>query len=273
MPMTDVNGTRLFYELSGTGDVPLVLVHGAWDSHRAWELVVPGLAESFRVLTYDRRGHSQSERPAGQGSIHEDVADLAALIELLDLEPAWVAGHSSGASIALRLADEHPGLLRGVILHEPALFALLRDDPSLAPILEELRKRFGAVVDRIASGDHAGAAQQFIETVALGPGAWAHFPPESRQTLIENAPTFLDDANDPEHLAFDLERIIPFSRPVLLTTGELSPPAFAPIAERITDVLPAVAVHTFPGAGHVPHVTHPDAYIEATTDFIHKNSA
>jgi len=62
MAIVTVNGVRLFYEIHGTG-VPLVLVHGSWDSHRNWDLVVPRLAEVFRVLTYDRRGHSQSERP------------------------------------------------------------------------------------------------------------------------------------------------------------------------------------------------------------------
>lgn len=62
-----VNGVRLFYELQGTGAVPLVLVHGSWNSHHAWDLVVPRLAEVFRVLTYDRRGHSQSERPPRTG--------------------------------------------------------------------------------------------------------------------------------------------------------------------------------------------------------------
>ena len=67
--------------------------------------------------------------------------------------------------------------------------------------------------------DHAGAAEQFVETVAIGPGAWAQFPPEARQVMIENAPTFLDEAHDPEQLAFDLGRITAFSKPVLLTTG------------------------------------------------------
>ena len=58
-----VNGTRLFYELSGSGD-PLVLVHGSWVDHKDWQLVVPSLTKSFRVLTYDpgatpsARGHS-----------------------------------------------------------------------------------------------------------------------------------------------------------------------------------------------------------------------
>lgn len=273
MATANVNGVRLFYELSGTDDVPLVFVHGSWDSHEDWEFVVPGLAESFRVLTYDRRGHSQSERPEGQGSVHEDVADLAALIEHLDLGPAWAAGNSFGASITLRLAGERPDLLRGVIAHEPPLLSLLANDPSFAPMLEEVRKRVVAVVERIASGDHEGAAQEFVETVALGPGAWARLPPRSREILIENAPTFLDEANDPEQLVIDLERIIPFSQPVLLTAGELSPPVFASVVSKIVDVLPAAEIHTFSGAGHIPHVTHPEDYIEITTDFIGKNAS
>jgi pimeloyl-ACP methyl ester carboxylesterase len=99
MPTANVNGIQLFYEFSGTGEVPLVLVHGSWVSHHSWDLVVPRLAESFRVLAYDRRGHSESHRPAGPGSIREDVEDLAALIEHLGLAPAWVIGNSFGASI------------------------------------------------------------------------------------------------------------------------------------------------------------------------------
>jgi pimeloyl-ACP methyl ester carboxylesterase len=91
MPTAKVNGIQLFYELSGTGEIPLILVHGSWASHHIWDLVVPRLAESFRVLAYDRRGHSESQRPTGQGSVREDVADLAALIEHLGLAPAWVA--------------------------------------------------------------------------------------------------------------------------------------------------------------------------------------
>ena len=53
-------------------------MHGSWASHHIWDLVVPGLAELFRVVTNDRRGHSQSERPREQRSIRDDVADLAA---------------------------------------------------------------------------------------------------------------------------------------------------------------------------------------------------
>jgi pimeloyl-ACP methyl ester carboxylesterase len=273
MATAKVNGVRLFYELTGTGAVPLVLVHGSWDSHHDWDLVVPRLADSFRVLTYDRRGHSQSERPTGQGSVREDVADLAALIERLGLVPAWVVGNSFGASITLRLAGERPDLFRGLIAHEPPLFSLLGDDPAFAPLLAEVHQSIGAVVERIASGDRAGAAEQFVETVALGPGTWAQVPPEVRQTRIENAPTFLDEARDPEQLAFDLEWLRAFSQPALLTRGDHSPPPFAPVVAKLAEAPPRVEVVTLPGAGHIPHATHPEAYVEAIMAFTRRHPA
>ena len=45
MATAKVNGVRLFYELHGAGAVPIVLVHGSWDSHHDWDLVLPRLAE------------------------------------------------------------------------------------------------------------------------------------------------------------------------------------------------------------------------------------
>jgi pimeloyl-ACP methyl ester carboxylesterase len=274
MPTTTVNGVRLFYELNGhsTGVVPLVLVHGSWDSHHDWALVVPRLTEAFRVLTYDRRGHSQSERPTGQGSVREDVADLASLIKHLELVPAWVVGNSFGASIALRLASEHPGLFRGLIAHEPPLFSLLGDDPSLSPLLVDVQKKLRAVVERIASGDHAGATEQFVETVALGPGTWATMSSDIQQKMIDNAPTFLDEATDPDQIAFELAWLSGFSKPVLLTRGDQSPPTFAPVVTRLSGALPHAEVVTLPGAGHVPHATHPDAYVATIIEFTRRHA-
>jgi pimeloyl-ACP methyl ester carboxylesterase len=260
--LTTVNGVRLSYEISGSGEIPLVMVHGSWLSRRTWDPIVPHLAKSFRVLTYDRRGHSQSERPSGQGSVREDVADLAALIEHLGLAPAWVAGQSFGGSITLRLAGERPDLLRGITAHEPPLLSFVAGDPDLDPMLEGLGQTFAAVGERIASGDHAGAAEQFVEE-ALGQGMWAQFPPEDRQAMIDNAPTFLDEANDPDQMAFDLEGIRDFPHPVLLTQGDQSPPVFAAVITKLAEALPSAEVSTFAGVGHVPHMEDPDAYVEA----------
>jgi pimeloyl-ACP methyl ester carboxylesterase len=266
MATTQVNGTTLFYELQGQGDIPLVLVHGSWDSHHDWDAIVPNLSRSFRVLAYDRRGHSQSEKPTAQGSVREDVDDLAALVEELELAPVWVIGNSFGGTIALRLATERPDLLRGIIVHEPPLFGVLADDEKFAPMLREIKQRIDAVVRRISVGDHAGAAEQFVETVALREGTWAQLPAEAQQTFIENAPTFLDETRDPEQVVFDPEWMTGFPRPTLLTIGEKSPPIFAPVLMKLSRVLPTPVI--LPDAGHIPHVTHPDAYTAVITTFV-----
>jgi hypothetical protein len=76
------------------------------------------------------------------------------------------------------------------------------------------------MAERIARGDPEGAAEQLVETLPLGLGAWSWLTRATRQTLIENAPTFLDEARDPEPLEFDLGAIRDFSRPALLTRGD-----------------------------------------------------
>ncbi len=272
MATADINGTRLFYEVSGDGEVPLVLVHGAWGSHHDWDLVVPGLAKSFTVVTYDRRGHSDSERTSKPVSMHENAADAAALIEHLGLAPAWAIGISFGANITLWLAAEHPTLLRGIVAHDPTLFSLLAADPSVSPMLEANAKVLGAVVERIASGDHSGAAEQFF-TMVLGPGVWQKLPPVMRQAFITNAPTFPHEVRDPERFAFDLDWVRAFSRPSFLSAGDQSPPFSAKVLSMLAEVLPNCEVVTFAGAGHLPHLTHPEAYIESVGAFVRKHSA
>jgi len=264
-----VNGVRLHYEVSGNGDVPLVLVHGSWGSLRTWDPVVPALGESFRVLTYDRRGHGDSESPGGQGCVRDDVADLAMLIEGLGLAPAYVAGNSFGASITLRLACERPDLLRGAIAHEPPLFALILGDPGLAPVLTRMVEAVHAVAERIEGGDYDGAAVQFM-TMALAPGEWRQVPDEIQKICTENAPTFLDESNDGEALNFERDWIKHFSKPVLLTLGEKSPPQYSPILKELAEVLPQAELVTFADLGHLPHVTRPPAYVNTLSTFIRK---
>src|SRR5262245_5439175 len=166
MPIDVFNGVHLYSELQGDRGAPLVLVHGSWGDHHNWDAVVPALARTFRVLSYDRRGHSQSERVATPGTIEEDVADLAALIGTNHLAPAHVVGSSFGAIVTLRLAAARPDLFASLTIHEPPLIGLLENDPALSAI----QQRIGAVIRTLQSGETGSAAEQFVETVALGPG-------------------------------------------------------------------------------------------------------
>src|SRR5215210_3937183 len=102
------DGVRLHVEPpTGDGEL-LVLVHGSWTDHQTWAALVPLLARSFRVVSYDRRGHSRSERGAGPAPRRRDEEDLAALIAALGAGPVHLVGSSYGALIALGLAGRRP---------------------------------------------------------------------------------------------------------------------------------------------------------------------
>jgi pimeloyl-ACP methyl ester carboxylesterase len=272
MSIVTVNGVRLAHETSGTGEVPLVMVHGGFESRRTWDEVVPRLGDSFSVLTYDRRGFGESEQSSGQRGFREHVADLGALIEDLDLAPAWAAGQSDGASISLRLAGERPDLLRGVIAHEPGAVSPVADDPAVAPMLEDLSRLVAEITEQIESGDHAGAAERFVEE-ALGEGLWAKFPPWFRQDVIDNTPNSLDDLSDPDMSDFDLEWVRAFTRPALLTLGDQTAPMFALLTTKIAEAMPAAEVREFTGAGHPIQAEQPERFAEAINTFVREHAA
>ncbi|MSQ26649.1 MAG: alpha/beta hydrolase [Dehalococcoidia bacterium] len=271
MPMIGVNGATLYHHAAGVGE-PMVLVHGSWTDHHDWDLVFSGLAAGFRVVTYDRRGHSASEAPPAAGSLGEDAADLAGLVEALGLGPAHVVGHSYGGVIVLHLATQRPGLFRTMAVHEAPVFGSFLDDPELGELATRSHRQLDPVIAALAEGNYEEGARRFVDDIIFGPGAW-----ETRLTLplrrkfIQNAPTFLDELRDPTRLKLDLAALAAFDRPVLISYGGRSRNHFPHITRRLAAVLPQAETHVFEDAAHVPQVSHPESFVAAVTDFIHRH--
>jgi len=114
MKKLEVNDIALCYQSIGEGD-PVVLVHGLGSSSRDWELQVPTLSESHRVITVDLRGHGQSDKPEGPYSIELFANDLHSLIEREAPEGAHVVGISMGAMVAVQYALDHPSFVKTVV--------------------------------------------------------------------------------------------------------------------------------------------------------------
>ena len=266
MPIAESNGVELRYRRLGIGE-PLVLVHGSWVDGAAWDRVLPLLSGSFEVVTYDRRGHGLSSCPAGQGSVRDDVGDLAALIECLELEPAHVAGASFGGSIALRLTATRPELLRSVTVHEPPFFDLLDAEGPDGPELTELRRRLATVAERLSSGDLEGGARLYFDQVAETPGGWEGLDQRRRDLLLANAPTYLDQCRDPDSFGIEMEGLAAFAGPALLTFGNRRPPLFRRIVEMVAAVMPGARSEEIPGAAHDPQLTHPGLYAQLIERF------
>jgi 3-oxoadipate enol-lactonase len=98
------------YTSTGPADAPVVVLSNSLGATRGmWDPQVPALAERYRVISYDARGHGRSPAPDGPYSIDDLVDDVVALLDELGAERAHVVGLSLGGMTALRLAAREPG--------------------------------------------------------------------------------------------------------------------------------------------------------------------
>jgi len=86
--------------------------------------------------------------------------------------------------------------------------------------------------------------------------------------MTANVGTFVGEMRDPDWAMIDLDGLAGLSRPVLLTQGDQSPPLFAAIIARLAQEMDRARVTTIPGAGHVPHQTHPTEWVAVVTEFV-----
>ncbi len=266
MPAIQLNEVELHYEVQGSGP-PLVLVHGSMDRHEVWTQAAERLARHYRVISYDRRGHSRSERPPGARSRIEDENDLAALIETLAGEPAYVAANSFGGVISLALAARRPELFRALAVHEPPALSAA-DGGELEMQAQGAMGLMQEIIGEIEAGAVESGTRRFVEEIALGPGARDLIPPDDRAALVQNAPAFVAEQRDPSALDLDIAAVRRVDVPLLLTKGEESPPLLRMLLDRLAELLPAARTSEIPGAGHVPHETHPDAYAGVIAEFL-----
>lgn len=110
------DGVSLSYRLSGAGARALVCVHGVGSYREAWDGVAARLADGFRILTFDLRGHGRSTRLHGRYEIDDFVGDVLALADHVGFARFDLAGFSLGGLIAQRLALTHPQRLRRLVL-------------------------------------------------------------------------------------------------------------------------------------------------------------
>jgi 3-oxoadipate enol-lactonase len=122
LPWIEANTTSLRYETSGSGLTPLVLIHEMGGSLESWDEVIPPLAPRHQIIRYDLRGHGLSEKIRGPYLITDAVADLAALLDSLNMTaPAVIAGCALGGGIALQFAASQPKRVKAVVAMAPAI--------------------------------------------------------------------------------------------------------------------------------------------------------
>lgn len=267
MPLTEINGPRYHYTLSGDGP-PLVLLHGFTGSVENWDTHITAFAERFRVLAVDLPGHGQTDSPADVTRYHmqHTARDLIALFEQVGAAPAHLLGYSMGGRLALYLALTYPAHVQSLILESAS--------PGLATLSErDARIRQDELLAARIEREGIEAFVSFWESIPLF-GSQQALPEEVRQRLRDQRLK-----NNAQGLANSLrgmgtgaqpalwDRLAELKMPALLLAGALDT-KFVHIAQQMHAQLPDARLAIIPDAGHTLHLEAPDVFRAQVLGFL-----
>ena len=135
-------GLALFCRIQGGGARTILLIHGASVDADFFTDLSALLSRRYRVISYDRRGYSRSQR-AEECGLQAQADDAADLLRRMADGPAAVIGCSLGALAAMKLTEQYPQLVSDVLLHEPPLLCMGDVTPAEDAVWRETRRLVG----------------------------------------------------------------------------------------------------------------------------------
>ncbi len=237
---------------SGHGPEDGLLLHCMLADARSLDGLSAKLAGSMRMLSMDLPGHGQSEDWDKTRDYAEMARDMA--VGLLE-RPVHIVGHSYGAYLALRIAVDHPELVRSLTLIEPVFFAAAKQgDPAGFKAYERSSRAF---MGAIAVGDLVSAARAF--TGDWGDGKpWESLKPDAMDYITSRMPLVAASSKSITRDNGDvLARLGDIDVPCLLLEGAQSPPIVSSILDGLEQSLPNTTRDTIAEAGHMSALTHP----------------
>lgn len=258
MATATINGVELFYDERGSGP-PLLLVHGTGAYADLWTPVLDGLARSFRVISYDRRGFGRSAS-VGRVRFADHARDAAALLEHLNAAPATVVGWSGGGVVALELAASAPECVKALVLAEPAVHM------SIHPTRAGLRMQTRSLIQRYLLRDVAAAAQtmyRWVSSSTQGGNTFDSLPQAWRDQMVSNGPSTVREMDQLLRPRPSRAEIRAITCPVTIIEGELSDPAFPTADAFVRRLLPQAKLVSLSEAAHFLHIDQPQQWVEA----------
>lgn len=134
------DNVSLHYYRTGDEKPPVILLHGLSENGLCWGRLALALEPEYDVIMMDARGHGLSDSPETGYGASDRAADVACLIETLELEHPPLIGHSMGADTAVRVASEYPNLVSSLILEDPPFWENPQEET--AQCLQERSEQF-----------------------------------------------------------------------------------------------------------------------------------
>jgi pimeloyl-ACP methyl ester carboxylesterase len=265
MKSADVNGAKLEFELKGSGEPVLLISPVLADGFRPF-LSEPAFTGRYQLILYHRRGWAGSTHRPGPVSIAEHAADAAALLAKLDIAQAHIAGHSSGAAIALQLALDHPACVHSLALLEPTLLTV--------PGAQGFFEKVGPALNAFGAGDHESAVALFLS--AASGLDWptcrsvieTHAPGTVAQTVRDAQTFFGIELPSLQTWAFGPEHAAAISQPVLSVVASETEQLWLDVAAALRTWMPQVEECTINGIGHLLHLQSTRPVAAAVAEFL-----
>ena len=262
MNTATLNGVELAYAVRGSGEPVLLISTGPIADSFLPILSEEALVERYQLITYHQREQSGGAAPV---SYEEHAIDAAALLGRLGVPRAHVAGHSTGAIIALQLASDHPQLVHSLALLEPTLF----DVPSAGAFFEKAAPAVAAY----GAGDREGAMKNFLSVVcsldweSCRASVEQHVPGGVAQAVRDADNFFGSYLPALSAWQFGPEQASAITQPVLSLRGTETEQLFVDGHALLRAWFPQLESCTIDGLAHLLHMQRPEPVARGLAEF------
>lgn len=257
-----INGAQIYYEVTGAGR-PLIMLHAGVADGRLWDDQFATFAQTYRTIRYDLRGFGRSAMPAGQFSHH---ADLAGLLDFLQVARAIVVGISFGGKVAIDFALAYPQRVVALVLGAPTVGGT---QPS-----RRIIQFWEAEETAVEQGDLATAVELNLRLWVDGP---LRQPGEVNPTVRQKVGQMqreifqMDIPEDVEELRLAPAangRLTEIAVPTLVLVGDLDLPEKVEQAAWLAEQIPNAQQAVIPGVAHMLNMEKPSLFNQLVLDFL-----
>ncbi len=258
----EINGTKIHYELAGTGD-PLVLIHAGICDSRMWDDQFAVFAEHFRVLRYDWRGGGKTAVVDTPFAHHDD---LQALLKHLGITQAHLVGCSYGGTFAIDFALAYPEMVASLTTVNSTPRGLKFDDPP-PPQWDEVDAAWDA-------GEFERASELEVQIWVDG----SQRTPDQVDGRIRDkvrAMNLIHLLNDAKEIGEErplsppaYQRLNHIHQPTLIIDSDLDMPRIGKAADFMATAMPNSKQTTITDTAHLPSMEKPAEFNRIVLEFL-----
>ena len=251
MPVANIDGINLYYEIQGHGE-PLLLLHHGFGCTRMWDKIVPQLVEQgYKTISYDRKGYGQSEHGERFWDFYvsdefrsKSVAELEALRHWLGIDSFHIVGQCEGGVVAVDYAAKYPHRVKNIVISSTLCYGTVTMAEFNAEKFAKTFVELDPDLQTKLTGWHGERTEEFFNQFRRFGGAYGKSFFDLRPTLAcVNCPTLV--LYPDRSFLFEVEQGVSFYRH--LPEGELA---------------------VLPHCGHNTYDEQPEQYVSHVVNFL-----